>query len=178
MKKIIFLVAICFISMPLFAQEEESHSFRYRSFSVSPIGVYSGEDSGLTVNLDVSFDYDRNIFGMGIGAGANMDIFGYNEEFKELNLLYGRSFSLNEKTFADVFIGGGYFNYRLSGVTDSVSGEKGKIEKSTIGFPIGVKFHYLIGSRFSMGLRMAVNINATQSIGTLGLVLQWNRKGS
>lgn len=116
--------------MPLFAQEEESHSFRYRSFSVSPIGVYSGE-AGLTVNLDVSFDYDRNIFGIGIGAGANMDIFGYDEEFKELNLLYGRSFSLNEKTFADVFIGGGYFNYRLSGVTDSVSGEKGKTEKSS-----------------------------------------------
>lgn len=154
----------------LLAQEVNSKSFAYRSFSISPLGIYGGENSGVTICADVSFDYGKNIFSLEGGSGTEGKFFGNSSDFYEINLTYGRSYPLNENFFTDIFIGAGYFHYK------TYSGRNGNTSEGTIGFPIGAKFQYLLGSRFSMGLKLGVNLNPAQSIGTVGLVLQWNRR--
>ncbi|QAA82847.1 hypothetical protein EI546_14470 [Aequorivita sp. H23M31] len=154
----------------LSAQEVNSRQFAYRSFSISPLGIYGGENSGIIVSADVSFDYGKNIFSLEGGSGTEGNFFGNSSDFYEINLTYGRSYPLNENLFTDIFIGAGYFHY------NTYNGRNGDTSESTIGFPIGAKFQYMLGSRFSMGLKLGANINSFQTLGTLGLVLQWNRK--
>ena len=45
-----------------------------------------------------------------------------------------------------------------------------------IGFPIGARLQFMFGPRYSMGVGLGANINSIETIGTVGLVLQWNRK--
>lgn len=170
------IVAILFNAFSALSQEEKTSNFAYRSISISPMGIFSGENSGLTVSADISFDYGKNIFSVGAGAGTEGDFIGYSDSFTELNLLYGRSYPLKEKIFAEVFIGAGYFNYKTFGIINLNTGQRGEISESTIGLPIEAKLQFRLGPRYSMGLKLGGNINTTQSIVTLGLVLQWNRR--
>ncbi|NGX83639.1 MULTISPECIES: hypothetical protein [Aequorivita] len=164
------------ISLTTIAQTEaNSNKFAYRSFSISPLGVFVGGNSGVAVSGDVNFNYGKNIFGLEIGAGTEGSFIGSNDEFTEVNFLYGRSFPLSEKIFTDIFVGAGYFHFNTYGVVDSNTGRRGDITENTIGFPIGAKLQFSLGPRYSMGLKLAANINSVESIGALGLSLQWNR---
>ena len=177
-KQIVFLGIMVFFNIfPALSQEEErpAEKFSYRSFSISPVGIYAGGHNGVTVNGDVSFDYGKNIFSLGLGVGTEGNVMGKNHDFFEVNLQYGRSFPLSEKIFTDVFIGAGYFHFNSFGAIPEI-GRNGDIGENTIGFPIGAKLQFLLGQRFSMGIRLGANINSVESIGTLSLVLQWNRK--
>jgi hypothetical protein len=178
MKKPIILltVAIFFNVFSALSQEEETTNFAYRSIAISPLGMFSGGSSGVAVSATISFDYGMNIFSVTAGAGTEGAFIGRNDDFSEINLLYGRSYPLSENFFAEVFVGAGHFHYNTYGIIDSNTGRKGEISESTIGFLIGTKFQFMLGTRYSMGLKLGGNINATQSIVTLGLVLQWNRK--
>lgn len=128
------------------------------------------------MSADVSFDYRKNIFSLGFGGGSEGNFIGKNDSFTEVNFLYGRSFLLNQKLFTEVFVGAGYFRFNTYGIIDSERNRKGDIESKTIGFPIGAKLQFKLGPRYSMGIKLAANINSAESLGTLGLVLQWNRK--
>ncbi len=176
-KKMVLLgVLLLSITFQMSSQEMEiSEKFAYRSFSISPLGIYAGGNTGVAVSGDVSFDYGKNIFSLGIGAGTEGNFIGSSDDFTEVNFLYGRSFSLSEKMFTDVFVGAGYFRFNTYGVINEV-GRKGEIDRSTIGFPIGAKLQFMLGPRYSMGLKLGANINSLETIGTVGLVLQWNRK--
>ncbi|HLW32260.1 MAG TPA: hypothetical protein VKX40_08350 [Aequorivita sp.] len=169
---------LCFLfcAFPAMTQEDGSTRFGYRSFSISPMGIYAGNNSGFALSADVSFDYRKNIFSLGFGGGSEGDFIGKNDSFTEVNFLYGRSFPLNEKLFTEVFVGAGYFRFNTYGVIDSETNRKGDIDNKTIGFPIGAKLQFKLGPRYSMGIKLAANINSAESLGTLGLVLQWNRK--
>jgi len=174
---LLFAIILFFNGFSAHSQEVDGgKKFSYRSFSVSPLGVYFGKSSGLYVAGDISFDYGKHVFSLGVGSGIEGNLFGKSEEFSEFNFTYGQSFPLNEKLFADVYVGAGYFQYSSVGVIDDYTGRRGEIQESTIGFPIGAKFQYMLGQRFSMGLRVGANVNAAKSIGTLGLVFQWNKK--
>jgi len=169
-------IIVFLIGFQGWSQEESvSENFSYRSFSISPLGIYSGGSSGWAISGDVSFDYGKNIFSLGLGAGTQGNYIGRSDSFNEVNLLYGRSFALSEKVFTDVFVGGGYFHFNTYGLIDA-TGKKGEIDESTIGFPLGVKFQLMLGQRYSMGIKLGGNINSVQSLVTTGLVLQWNRK--
>ncbi len=157
-------------------EELDPARFSYRSFSISPAGFYAGGNGGFAFSADVSFDYGRDIFSLGFGAGSELSIMGSGDDYTEVNILYGRSFRVAEKIFTDVFIGAGYFYFNTYGVIDSHSGRRGEIKESTIGFPIGAKLQFMLGPRYSMGVKLGTNINSLESIGTIGLVLQWNRK--
>lgn len=178
MKNHLLLFGVFFtmlISFQNYAQEaQNSQKFAYRSFSVSPLGIYVGGNSGLALSADVSFDYGKNIFSLAIGTGTEGEFIGKSDDFTEVNFLYGRSYQLSEKIFADLFVGAGYFSFNTYGYI-SDTGRKGDIDESTIGFPIGAKLQYKLGPRYSMGVKLGANINSVETIGTVGLVLQWNR---
>ena len=155
--------------------EDSSEKFAYRSTSISPIGLYFGSETGVTIGADLSFDYRKNIFSLNFDAGTEGNFVGSSDQYVAANILYGRSFHLNKNIFTDLYAGAGYFNFRTYDFIGT-SGRKGDIKESTIGFPIGAKFLYQLGPRYSMGLKVGANINSLETIGTVGLVLQWNRK--
>jgi len=176
-KYIIFVFSVLLLNtFPALSQEENSNKLRYRSFSISPLEIFMGNSSGLAISGDVSFDYDNNIFSLNLGSGTEGDFIGHNDSFSAINILYGRNFPLSKNFFTDVFVGAGYFHFNTYGLINAETRRKGEIEESTIGFPIGAKFQYMLGQRFSLGLKLGVNINSSQSIGTVGLVLQWNQR--
>lgn len=169
-------IIVFLIGFQGWSQEENvSKKFSYRSFSISPIGIYAGSNSGVAISGDVSFDYGKNIFGLGLGAGTEGNFVGSSDDFTEVNLLYGRNFQLSDKIFTDVYLGAGYFHFHTYDVIPD-TGRKGDISERTIGFPIGAKLQFMFGPRFSMGVKLGANINSVESIGTLGMVLQWNSK--
>ncbi|AFL80044.1 hypothetical protein Aeqsu_0532 [Aequorivita sublithincola DSM 14238] len=176
--KFIFFGVVCFLTTFITQAQNEtsSNSFSYRSFSVSPLGVYVGSNSGPYLTGDVSFDYGKSIFSLAGGFGTEGNFIGSSDDIAEVNFLYGRSFPLGEKIFTEVYIGAGYFHYNTYGLTDEITRTRGDIDESTIGFPIGAKLQFKLGERYSMGLKLGGNINAVESIATVGLVLQWNRK--
>ncbi|MGO3182360.1 MAG: hypothetical protein ACTIJ9_05950 [Aequorivita sp.] len=177
MRKQFFLLGLLvfFNGFVSFSQEEiNTEKFSYRSFSITPMGLYFGSNTGVSLGADVSFDYGKNIFSANIESGTEGNFIGSSDQYVAANLLYGRSFRLNEKIFTDVFVGAGYFNFLTYGYIDSFR-SKGDIKENTIGFPIGAKVQFMLGPRYSMGLKLGANINSVESIGTLGLVLQWNK---
>lgn len=160
------------------AQEGKgSNTLSYHSFSISPLGLYFGSDTGIAIGGDLSFDYGKNIFGLNLETGTDLNIPGSSDQYVAANLLYGRSFKLNEKVFADWYVGAGYFNYQTYDYIGN-TGRKGDIKENTIGVPIGIKLLYQFGPRYSMGVKLGANINSVENIGTLGLVLQWNSKSN
>lgn len=175
-KNHILFVIFLLSALTVVAQEENSRNFGYRSFSISPLGIFSSP-SGLILKGDVSFDYGKNIFSLGLGTGTEGEFIGNSDSFSEVNLMYGRSWFLNEDIFMDVYAGAGYFRYISHGFIEELD-KKGEIKENTIGFPFGAKFQYVLGPRFSLGLYVGANLNSINSIGSLGLVLQWNRKRS
>ena len=179
-KTILLMFWILLSAFPVLSQEKAGERFSYRSFSISPLGGYFGSNSGMFFNADVSFDYGGNIFSLEIGDGSEtgVGIFGHNDHFREVNFLYERSFTLNEIVFAEVFLGAGYFQFNTYGVIDPINGKKGEIERDTVGFPIGAKVQFRLGPRYSMGVKFGGNINSVETVGIVGLVLQWNRKGN
>lgn len=174
---ILFGFFLLLITFQVSSQEkEDSQKLAYRSFSISPLGIYAGGNTGVYISGDINFDYGKNIFGLGVGAGTEGNLLGSNDDVYEINLLYGRSFSLNGKIFTDFFVGAGYFHFNTYGIIDTKTRKRGEIDDSTIGFPIGAKLQFRLGPRYSMGIKVGANINSLESIGTLGLVLQWNQK--
>jgi|GEM_PF-3481430 hypothetical protein len=178
MGKHMFFFAILFLLIAYHANSQEaevSNKLAYRSFSISPLGIYAGSNTGVAVSGDVSFDYGKNIFSLEFGAGTEGNFIGSNKAFTEINLLYGRSFSINDKVFTEVFVGAGYFRFNSFGVVDPTTGRKGELNESTMGFPIGGKLQFQLGPRFSLGVKVGANINSLETIGVFGVVLQWNR---
>lgn len=93
---------------------------------------------------------EKNIFSLEVAAGSMLGANQYNDNYSEVNFLYGRSFPLNEKIFNDGFVGAGYFYFDTYGLISSNSKKKGRIEESTIGFPSGAKLQFMLGPRYSM----------------------------
>lgn len=173
---VLFGIFVLLNIFPSVSQEDEiSDGFSYRSFSITPLGIYVGSNTGVAFSGDVSFDYGKNIFSLGIGVGTEGNFIGSSDDFTEVNFLYGRSFPLSEKIFTDIFVGAGYFHFNTYDFIDETR-RKGTISESTIGFPIGAKVQFMLGPRYSMGVKLGANINSLETIGTVGLVLQWNRK--
>lgn len=167
-KLILMGIVLLFLSFNSYTQENTlANKFSVHSFSISPTGISSvGE---LAVSADVSFNYRKNIFSLSAGVGSGLELFGFNDSFSQINILYGREFGLSRRIYADVGIGAGYFYFFSERRQEN-------IENETIGFPISTKFRVMLSSRYSMGLQLMININSAQTIGIFGIVLQWNLK--
>lgn len=159
------------------AQEQiTTNKFAFRSVSISPVGLYAGNNSGVAFMGDVSFGYKANIFSLSLETGTEGNIIGRNEDHYQINLLYGREFIIKPKLMLEVYGGLGYFHNNFY-KQEFETYKWREINQNTIGVPIGGKIRYHLGSRFSMGLILQVNINNSQTLGNLGLLLQWNAMG-
>lgn len=67
---ILFGSMLLMITFQVRSQEEgSSGKFAYRSFSVSPLGIYVGVNNGLAFSGDVSFDFGKEYFFFGSSRG-------------------------------------------------------------------------------------------------------------
>lgn len=173
---LLLFVILLFSCFPTFAQEDSAERFSYRSFSITP-GIYIAKEPGLSFNADVSFDYGPHIFSLGVGAGGEFTIWS-GDDYLQANLHYGREFSISPKFVIEIYGGAGFLHFQEYGMTSSEPLRYGEIFTYTIGVPIGAKFRFLLGPRYSMGVQLHGNINTEQIFGGVGLVFQWNRKGN
>lgn len=170
-----FLLLIC-PCVTILAQENTTSDFSYRSFSVTPVGLYIAKEPGLALSADVSFDYDQHIFSLGFQAGGELTIWGGGESYLQGNLHYGREFFITPKFIIEVYGGVGFLHFQEYGIRSSDLEKYGDIYTNTIGVPVGAKFLFLLGPRYSMGVNLHGNFNTVHTIGAIGLVFQWNRK--
>ena len=171
---LVLVILLLLNCVHIFAQEDSAERFSYRSFSVTP-GIYIAKEPGISLNADVSFDYGPHIFSLGLGAGGEFTIWR-GDDYLQANLYYGREFSISPKFVIEVYGGAGFLYFQEYGKISSEPLIYGEIFTSTIGVPIGAKFRFIVGSRYSMGVQLHGNINKAQTFGGIGLVFQWNRK--
>jgi len=177
----IVVVLLLLVSFgPLFSQEEtdtDTNSFKYHSFSFSPLGLFNdGNIGGLVFNTDLSFVYkEKHLVSLAVSFASETEILfeEFNDQLKQYNLLYGREFKMNDTVFIDLHAGLGYFSYESEDVDRNRQGVE---QKETIGLPLLVKFRFKTGARFSLGLQVQSNINSVNSMIGAGIVLQWNKR--
>jgi len=174
--KYVLVLLLAFLSpCTLLSQNEttgnNTSKFKLHSTSLS-IGAYGDQNSGgLYISGDVGFSAKKHIFKVSALAASEFTIFGTSgEQFNEIDLLYGREWTLSNWFFIDTFAGVGYFTIRDR---DQDNFEK-KFRKHTIGFPLQMRFRFKIGDHFGAGLQAQGNLNSASNYGSLGSFVQFS----
>ena len=176
MKKLTLLIFSTFYLCSYAQEEIVTNKFSYNSFSVTPTSIYfdTHGGGGLSFSGDVNFAYKKHIFSLGLSAGSEFKVLGgYEDNFEQINLLYGRELRLSKRLFLDLHVGLGYFSLSSANINPSREGEE---RMTTIGFPLMTKFRVMLSTKLSLGLQFQANINSVRTLYTTGIMLQWNRK--
>ncbi len=159
------------LSLAYSQETNQTKLFRFKSASLTPLEIYFDKSTGgLSFTGDVSYAYQEHIFTLSGTVGSELTfVGGVGDGFEQLNLLYGREFTLSKIVFIDVHGGLGYFSFKPG---------RRDLERSTqIGIPLVAKLRFKMGSVFSMGMKLQANINSANNIYTIAaLNLQWNRR--
>jgi len=174
-KAVVFILLIC--CGKLWSQSQnESSSIQFHSVSLTPLSFYSANSSDfINLGADFTLAKGKHLYSLDASIADELEIFGKQDSFRQLNVLYGRQFVLSQSIHMDAHIGAGYFGYR-SFDSSANNGIGGEVTKSTVGVPLKTKLRFLIGNKFSMGLQLHANINLERSIVGAGLVFQFNGK--
>jgi len=177
MRKTTFYLSLLFliINFSSFSQNNKAESkpaskLELHSVSISPIDIYFDDHTGgISLKLDFTLNKDRHIFKLQgvVNQEFKMNLLGETsspESLYEINLLYGREFSLNKWLYYDVFGGVGFFN--ISNFDDKNKGN------TTIGFPIQNRLRFQTKGKFGGGLQFQVNLNSLNTIYSPGIFFQ------
>ncbi|MFK2820466.1 hypothetical protein U0L90_10090 [Flavobacteriaceae sp. LMIT009] len=166
-------IALLLVALVSYGQDVEKSNLRYRSWSVTPIEVYdfsSGNQdlfSGVlpfSISTDLAFSLNESLFSISATYGEESGIFSGSANFKQISLLYGREFELNEWLFFETHTGGGMFFYNSTDLTKGVS---------ELAIPLVGKLRFKTGNKFSIGLRLSYIFNSFNNLYSAGLSLQW-----
>ncbi|MDN3724520.1 hypothetical protein QRD02_09005 [Aequorivita sp. SDUM287046] len=178
MKLNFFLVfSLLYVQFQSYSQENETISkLTYHSFSISPIGFYTAEETvGPSFSADVRFSYMKNIFAFGAEGGTDELIYPGSKNhnsYYEFNLYYGRELKVYKRLYIDVFAGVGYVNIRQVG--DSY--EPIDDVYSTIGVPVTGTVKLVLNRGFIVGVKFHANLNSERIIFSAGPHLQFTAK--
>jgi len=168
MKKII-VVSIFLMSVLSVSQSDyEKEQILFKSFSFSPSIYSDGNTGGFVFSSDLSYIYNKNIFSLSFITGSEITILGSSDIFMELNLLFGNEFKLSEKFLVEIHGGLGYFYFSPANYYQNSS--------YVVGIPITTKFRFDGRGKFSFGFQLHANINSVNSIYTVGVLFQWNKR--
>lgn len=162
---IIIFIIICFQ-----ANSQEDQAFGFRSFSVAP-GIYAGNsNSGPAVSADIVLGANNNLIKFAGFWGVEMFDFGPDgtDSNESYSLLYGRNLFTRDSWYIDAFAGAGYFIYNADRGDDEL-----KMRSTAIGFPIESRIGYQTSGSISLGLQIMANLNSANTVGVVGLYLQW-----
>jgi len=176
MHKYLFIFLMTISSLVCGQEETSEKGLQYHSisFNFPPFSVYGGNRSGgIQMGADLTLAYKKNLFTYMMATGGEIIILGVSDNYGQINLMYGREFSLARTVFFEIHGGAGYFNFRSVDVDPNRSGQE---TAQTIGFPLMGKLRFHTGPRFSLGLLMGINYNSAATVWNAGIVLQWNQR--
>ena len=176
MHKYLFLLLMIYSSLLMGQEETSERGLKYHSisFNFPPFSAYGADSSGgLQMAADLTLAYKKNLFTYMMAAGGEITVLGVSDNYAQINLMYGREFTLARTVFFEIHGGAGYFNFRSVDVDPNRSGQE---TAETIGLPLMGKLRFHTGPRFSIGLQMGANFNSAHTIWTAGIVLQWNKR--
>ena len=167
-RSLLLMGCIVFVSQTMSQQKKlqlhaTSLGFGYTTTSEPKI-------EGPALNIEFSTIYnEKHLYSLHFNVGSQARIFGENEEFYEVNLLYGRLFELAPRLHFEGYLGLGLFAYE-----DGIDSPILNIPDSAIGFPIRAKILYQIADRFAIGINPNANFNSILNTFTGQIVLQYN----
>lgn len=179
MKNLALTLFIMIISFGYSQGDIQSEKFRFKSFSLTPIGIYFDSNAGgLALNGDLSYGYKKHlfVFSGSVGSEFVLSILGSEttpDSYEQLNLSYGQVFKLHKVIDLDLMAGLGYFSFKSTQINIE---KRGYERSSTIGFPLLAKIRFKTGSQFSAGLSFQANFNSVNNIYNTGLLFQWNSR--
>ncbi|MDY7393686.1 outer membrane beta-barrel protein [Aureibaculum sp. 2210JD6-5] len=176
-----YLKIVVFLVFPLsILSQNNSEIFYLKSAAVSP-GAYIfnkpnlDSSAGFLLNGEVAFGYKQNVFMLSVNAGEEIDLFGYNDNVQQINLMYGREFPLSNRFSVDAFAGLGYFSVKTRDYFYENSKNVIKNKRfTTMGFPISARIRYKFNDFISLGLKFEQNINSVNSVFNTGFIVQFN----
>jgi len=171
MKKLFLFLLIPLTFLGQETSNDGSLQFHHLGFLVGP-GIVSDSDNTLTFNFEAVMNLDKHLFkGAWVNGGPTRTFWDSEPygNFTEINLLYGREFSISEEFSADVYAGAGYF---LFGKPDPY-GSRYTINESSIGFPIEGSLKYRIWDWLRLGFQAHHNFNSVKNVTVFGGILDF-----
>jgi len=166
----LILIIILLVKFVSFGQDNNKpiSKLEFHSVSFSILDFYiTNKTGGVSFKADVSFDKDVHIIKFQALTSVEYQIFAsYLEIISELNLYYGREFSLNNWLYYDIYGGLGFFKINnLYNINNNKS--------TTIGFPIQNRLRLQTKKKFGGGFQFQVNLNTLRIVYSPGFFLQW-----
>lgn len=159
-----------FMVLTSYSQTKEESKFRFRSASLG-LGICAGEinEGGVSVYLDATTEYDKNLFSFTYSTGAELNLFDASRNYYEYALLYGREVSVSRIIKLESSLGLAYFNviYK-NGATDFK-----KISESVVGVPLKLKLLFYVSKNMALGLNPNVTFNSIENTYSAHLVIQY-----
>ena len=164
--KRIITISMFMICVITFGQNTNQKSkFIFHSFSITPLEIFISKYSGgAAISGDLSYSANKNIFTFSATTGADIAFYGRTTSYNQLNILYGREFSLTKWLFVDTHAGIGLF----------IRNDHHNTTLTEAGIPLVAKLRFKTGDKFSIGLKFQANINSIENIYSAGILLQWN----
>ncbi len=128
-------------------------------------------DFGMNFGLDISANYNKHLYALRFDIGVAEIGFwpsGTNQYFN-FNFMYGRKFSINSWLKLEWYAGAGYLIFGKENEDTDWIYQTNK----EVNLPISLKFFFLTGKIFNMGLNPNININSFQILYTTNLTLQF-----
>lgn len=166
LKKLFFIIFI--LGTTINAQESK---LKFHSIS-GGIGL-TGSSSNITdgfggfvAALDIATTSNSNLFSIFIETGSQSLIIS-EENYRQINLTYGREWSLNDLFSLELHGGFGYFKWDTE--VFSLTNMNVKQSENTIGFPIRLKLIFNFSNQFGLGLNPNLNVNSLANTYSINL---------
>lgn len=171
--KRIILLTYLMMGFYSYAQDRDKSKLKFKSWSVTPeLYEFSNRNSEmfsgilpLSLSIDFTYALSNNLFSFSASYGGETGVFSGSANYKQMSLLYGREFVLEDWFLVETHLGGGMFFYGSSDLEGNIS---------EFAVPLVGKVRFKTGERFSIGLRFTYIFNSFSNLYSGGLLLQWD----
>ncbi len=169
----LLMLLICSLGILTHSQAQDN-SLKIHGLSIGP-GIASSSSttakSGASLNFDISTIVNKHILSVYFNSGIDLNAGGFDEDFTEFNLTYGRKWLVAKDLYFEGHIGFGLFSYNIDDGAASILFD---LPDSTIGFPIRAKLLFYPVKRFGIGINPNFNINSIENAYSANFIFQYN----
>ncbi len=166
---IFFLFPFCLLGQ----NESNDSKFKFQHLSLF-VGGGTVEDSFNTRNfgLEAGFGLNKHLFKASmINAGPAVTFWDTEPygNFFQVNLLYGREFTIQSWLLVDAHVGLGYFSFDAQ----PTNGSRFAVTEDTVGFPLEGTLKVPLWKWLRLGFRVHHNFNSIRNVNSFGGLLEF-----